>query len=254
MLEPAPATVEVTLPVGLADAAGERQRLARLRKLTGHEEALLYSPGLGPGELVTELIRRCVVQLGPLEGPVDAARVEDLSVADRDFLMLALRRWSLGDRLSVSYACPACGAEVRGEEDLSTLEVRDAEALEPVIEVALEDGYVDREGQTHAALRLRAPRGRDLNRALRLAADDPLRARDALTLSCVVSFGGLDEKRLSALGLRILRGLSLGDRRRIFDALDAGLPGVDFRRSVRCGACGARFTASLDATDFFGLG
>lgn len=244
---------DVVLPVGLADASGHTQREARLRKLTGHEEELLYDTTLSPGRLVTELIRRCVVSLGDAPIPLAPETVWRMSVADRDLLLLELRRFTLGDRLRASYACPNCTSEVLVDEDLSTVPVRAAMG-ELTTTVKLTDGYVGRDGALHDEIVVRAPTGEDQDTVLRMSGEDPLRARDALLLRCIVRFGSLRMADLEGLGLKLLRDLTLGDRRLLFQALAERLPGVDFRRRVRCGACGCQFEAVLDATDFFGPG
>lgn len=246
---------QVDLPLGLVDAGGRRHTRAILRKMRGHEEALLYDPALSAGRLVTELLAGCVLRLGEVDAP-GAEVLSDMYSADRNYLLLELRRVTLGDRLHCSYSCASCAAEIAVIEDLSALEVRrlpEDAALQAIV-VELEDGYVDREGVLHTRVTLRLPRGHDEELVAGTAERDPLRARDALLLRCLESFGTLPRAALEAYGLKILRDLSLGDRRRIARALDEGAFGVDFRRSIRCGQCGARFDAALSVSRFFEAG
>lgn len=246
---------EVVLPVGYADAVGRFHRRAVLRKMRGHEEALLYDASLSAGRLVTELLRGCLVRLGEL-GEITPELVSRLYSADRNYLLVELRRFTLGDALPCSYLCPACGADVAVMEDLGRLGVRriEGDRKPESAAVELEDGYVDREGVRHAEIRLRLPRGDDEELVAETAAKDPLRARDALILRCIESFGTLPRKALEAYGIKILRDLTLGDRKRIYRALDTDAPGVDFRRPVRCPSCAHHFEAFLEASHFFALG
>jgi len=246
---------EVVLPVGYADAAGRIHRHAALRKMRGHEEALLYDTSLTAGRLVTELLRGCLLRLGDL-GEATAELCTRLYSADRNYLLVELRRFTLGDALPCTYLCPGCGADVALVEDLGRIEVRRLEGDRPPESavVELEDGYLDREGVRHAELRLRLPRGDDEELVAATAEKDPLRARDALILRCIESFGTLPKKALEAYGIKILRDLTLGDRRRIYRALDTEAPGVDFRRPVRCPSCALHFEAFLEASHFFALG
>jgi hypothetical protein len=246
---------EVVLPVGAADGAGRLHRHAALRKMRGHEEALLYDASLSAGRLCTELLRGCLVRLGDLT-EIPAETVSRLYSADRNYLLVELRRFTLGDALPCSYLCPGCGADVAVVEDLADLAVRrlDGDVTPSSAAVELEDGYVDREGVRHTELRLRLPRGDDEELVAETAEKDPLRARDALILRCMESFGSVPRKALEAYGIKILRDLTLGDRRRIYRALDTDAPGVDFRRTVRCPACALRFEAFLEASHFFALG
>jgi len=254
---------EVLLPIGYTDQAGRVHRRAALRKMRGHEEALLYDASLSAGRLVTELLRSCLLRLGDL-GPVDAETVAQLYTADRNYLLLELRRITLGDQLQASYRCPQCGGDVAVVEDLAQMEVLRLEEGQILADrtLALEDGYVDRKGTLHTALTLTLPRGLDEEFVSPMVARDPLKAQDALVLRCIKRFGTLPRAELEAYGVKILRDLSMGDRRLIFQALegphsdangDGRSPGVNFRRTIDCGHCGTRFKGVLDVSHFFVL-
>jgi hypothetical protein len=245
---------EAVLPIGHTDDQGQIHRHAVLRKMTGHEEALLYDPTINAGRLVTQLIRSCLVRLGDLD-QLDSETISRFYVADRSYLLLELRRITLGDQLLTSYQCPRCGGDVQVTEDLSRLEVRRLEPGQTLadIELELEDGYVDRNGTLHTELTLTLPRGADEELVAPLAEKDPFKARDALTLRCIKRFGALPEKELEAYGVKILRDLTMGDRQRLQQALNHATPGVSFARSLRCDQCGAGFEGVLDVTSFFQL-
>jgi hypothetical protein len=246
---------KVLLPIGHTDAAGQVHRQATIRKMRGHEEALLYDPSLSAAQLVSGLIRGCLVQLGDLK-TIDADLVSQLYTADRNYLLLEIRRVTLGDRLQASYLCPSCGSNVTVVEDLSQLEVRRLEEGQTLADIALdlEDGYVDREGAVHTELTLTLPRGIDEEFVAPMAEKDAMKAQDALVLRCIRRFGTLSKAALEAYGVKILRDLTLGDRRTIDRALNGGAPGVELARQIACPRCGRSFTTLLDMTHFFGLG
>lgn len=245
---------EVMLPIGYTSADGVIHRRAVLRKMRGYEEALLYDPALTAGQLVTELLRSCLVRLGDLPA-VDADTVAQLYTADRNFLLLELRRITLGNRLRTWYTCPRCAAQITVTEDLSQLEVRrlaDHQTLDDVV-VDLEDGYVDRHGTRHTQLRLTLPRGVDEEFVAPMIEKDPLRAQDALVLRCIKGFGTLPRAALEAYGVKVLRELTLGDRQRLQQAFDGQMPGVNFQRTVTCPQCGSSFQGVMDLSNFFVL-
>src|SRR5256885_580231 len=99
------------LPGGLVEEDGRRLGAAELRPLTGHQEAWLAEHAGAPSALaVTRLLSSCVVRLDDVApGPEVIRR---LLVGDRDFLMLQLRRITLGDRVLAVLTCPACGAKM----------------------------------------------------------------------------------------------------------------------------------------------
>src|SRR5512142_329935 len=102
---------EITLPIGYCDEAGHMHRRAVLRKMRGHEEALLYDSSLSAGQLVTALLRSCLLRLGDLPN-IPAKTVSNLYSADRNYLLVELRRFTLGDSMPCTYACPSCNADV----------------------------------------------------------------------------------------------------------------------------------------------
>jgi len=60
-------TAEFTLPGGMLAPSGERHRDGCLRPLTGADEDWLHSlaPSTRHAGVVTELLARCVVRIGP---------------------------------------------------------------------------------------------------------------------------------------------------------------------------------------------
>lgn len=246
---------EVMLPVGYTDGQGHRQRRALIRKMRGHEEALLYDSALSAGRLVTELLRSCLIQLGEAQAP-PAPMVSALYTADRNYLLMQIRRITLGDRMMAHYPCPHCGTDVAVVEDLGALAVRslgEEESLQEIC-VALEDGYQDTCGTLHTELSLTLPSGEDEEFVSPMAERDPLKAQDALLLRCITRFGSLSKTTLEAYGVKILRDLSMGDRLRLQGALNQGLPGMDLSRSLQCEACATPFEGVIDMSNFFAMG
>jgi hypothetical protein len=238
----------VTLPVGLD---GEVQGLA-VRKLTGNEEALLVEPRLrqNPGKLITALLASCV---RTLEGDkVPAATVRSLACADRNFLLLELRRYTFGDELEACYRCPRCREATIVLEDLGTLEVRTvSDGAETEVVVELEDGYRDPSGNVHREVVFGLPKGEDEEAACGGRDLNPSRQRDALLARCLRRVGDLEPHRVEALGPRILAELTMSDRRLVQRALEANAPGPDLTRTIACAHCSEEFRAHLDMTRFF---
>ncbi len=242
----------VELPIGVADDRGQPHKRAAIRKMRGHEESLLYDRTLGPTALASQLIAGTLLRVGEIAEP-GPDLVDRMYSADRNFLLLQIRRITLGDRLTAGYLCPACGEDVSVLEDLGAVPVRELDDDEDPesIEVGLEDGYTDREGNVHSTVVLRLPRGDDELFVASMLDHAPMKAADALTVRCIQRFGTLPATELQAYGVAILRDLTLGDRLRIQRALTDEAPGASLRRTLRCGACGSRFERLLDVSDFF---
>ncbi len=247
---------EFSLPIGYTDEEGNTHRSATLRKMTGKEEAILADPRhqRNGGKLVTALLHSCVTKLGdtPLNGTGPVAR---LYSADRNFLLLKLRSLTFGNELEASYTCPSCGEVNKIVEDLDDLPVRtlaDGESPEEIT-IELDDGYVDKDGNEHTALRLRLPNGVDEETVAPQMRKNASLGKNALLSRCMVSLGDVPKHRLDAMGSRILADLTMTDRRKIDRAINQAAPGVDLLRELDCMGCGESFKASLDMTHFLAL-
>lgn len=247
---------EVTLPVGYFDEeSGQLHRQITLRKMTGREEALLSDPGLqgNGGKLITALLSNCVIALEGIK-PVDTTIIRRLTSADRNFLLLELRRLTFGDEMEAQYRCPKCQGVTAVLEDLSSFDVRELETgILPEIHITLKDGYQDPEGNWQFELLFALPTGEDEEVAAGRRDKNPARQRDVLLARCLRQVGGMEPKRIRALGSRILSDLSMADRRLIQKAIDEQTPGLDLSRDVSCNQCGEGYRAGLDMTFFFPL-
>jgi hypothetical protein len=247
----------VTLPVGYPDEQGNLLRDVHLRKMTGKEEAILADTQLraNGGKLISALLASCITAIDGVgkPGPQVARK---LYSADRNYLLLELRRLTFGDRMEASYRCPRCRSTTSVDEDLSTLDVRQVDdaagALE--IRVVLKDGYQDADGSWHHELVFGLPTGEDEEIAASRRDSNPARQRDALMARCLRQVGAIDPRKVQAMGVRIIADLSMADRRTIQQALDAAAPGPDMTRTVGCASCGDEFRSSLDMSQFFPLG
>lgn len=250
-------TYDVSLPVGVIDQEGGVHRDVVLRKMTGREEAILADRKYqrNGGKLVTELLHSCIVSLGSLpangKGPVLG-----MTSADRNFLLLKLRSITFGADLEATYACPSCGHAAKVTEDLDDLPVRNADASEDGIEIAveLEDGYVDRDGQVHTTLRMRLPTGADEEAVASQMRENASTGKNALLGRCILTLGDLPRNRIEAMGSKILADLTMTDRRRIDRTMTDATPGVDLTRHLECAECGNEYSASLDLSNFLSLG
>jgi hypothetical protein len=141
----------VVLPVGyIEEGNGRVHREATLRKMTGNEEAPLADPKLrsNGGKLITALLGSCITALEEVE-KINPAVIRRLFSADRNYLLLELRRLTFGDEMEAHDRCPHCQGVTAAIEDLAALEVRqvDDRDTSPEIPVILQDGYHDPDGR-----------------------------------------------------------------------------------------------------------
>ena len=241
------------LPVGYIDDDGRVHRTATLRKMRGHEEALLADRKLrkNGGKLVTELLASCLKQLGDLK-PVTRQVVSQLTSADRNYLLLELRKITFGEELAANYTCPVCGEINHVLENLEELPVSRVNGSgPPEIVVELEDGYEDKGGEFYTTMVFRLPTGADEEKTADIVKDNPSRGMNALLTRCLQSLDDIPSNRREALGTKLMSDLTMGDRARIEKAFRQDTPGVNLTREVECESCGHRFQTSLDLTSFF---
>ena len=212
---------------------------AEVRPLTGREEELL---GTGSGEsmaaMVTAFLARCVQSVGGAATTPDAVR--QLSVGDREALLLHLRRATLGDRIDCVATCPdpACGERL----DL-TLSVGDL-LVEPATDVAhwYEEAFPSAGGET--VVRFRLPTGADQEAIAGLAATDAVAAARELLARCVSPSREGGEGGGAA---------DLADD--VVDAVAARMAELDPQAEIRlrfdCAACGRPVDVLFDTASFF---
>jgi hypothetical protein len=152
---------------------------------------------------------------------VDAEILRRMLVGDRDYLMLELRRLTLGDNVVAVIACPACNAPMDAEFRVS-------------------DIPVERRPQTSTwytgerGIRFRLPTGGDQEAMLGLEA---AAAEKALLERCTSSEDGVE--------------LTGAEREALIAEMERQAPRVDLELDLTCPECSYRFLTPFDTTAFF---
>jgi hypothetical protein len=226
----------VTLLAGLALADGDLVTQARVRPLNGDdEEWLAAQPAtLATAVVTTGLLARAVVRLGPLAPPpVDA--LLDLPVADRDVLLLSIRRVTYGDGFDVVLSCPSCGEPMDVSFAASDIPTQPRPTLtSPVVR-----DLVDGTGAT-VTVTLRPPTGRDQEAVARAAREDTVQPVEILLRRCLL---GVDGGPGGAAGWDLL---SPDAREAFAAAVDEVSAAVELALDLTCPECGKDVEADLD--------
>lgn len=218
------------LPCGYLDSAGNLHTAIHLREMTGREEDLLASNKLSPQRKINALIVNCMVGIGSITDRNQFAEiVPQLPIGDRVFLLLALRRTSLGDEYPVEEACPSCGVKSNYLLNLADLETKPmADPKKRVTEVTLPSGK---------KARFRIGMGIDEERVAKVP-DEEKPSTLLLTRTEV-----LDGKVPTMLDIK---ALSWRDRQALRAAFDDNDGGVDTELDLTCPACNHEFQKELD--------
>jgi hypothetical protein len=207
------------LPGGLVLDDGRRLGRAELRPLTGREEEWVAQHATTPSAMMaTRILSDCFVRLDEL--PVDPNIVRKLLVGDRDYLILQLRRMTLGDRIAAVFSCPACKVAM------------DVDFLAE--DILVEPRPQDTATYTWQHVRFRLPNGADQEAVANLSVDE---AVDVLFARCVIDDGG--------------KPLTPEERSAVIAEMDRRAPQIDLELDLTCPECGHSFTTPFDCTAFF---
>lgn len=241
MMWPAMKTVELTLPGGFS-VDGNWHRTVHLRPLTGWDEVFLVEEGrfLLPASRVTALLTRCIASLGPAK-PVTAEAVRELTVGDREALLLCLRRMTLGERMACAVSCPgrSCGEKLDLDLRVSDLLLPPYRHQEAVHEHVVENG------DGSLLVRFRLPTGADQEESAALGRENSRAAANLVLERCleqVVAKGSVSQP-VRHLSETFFQALS-----RLMSELD---PQADIRLQLACPACGSLFELPFDVGDYF---
>lgn len=125
-LDPAATTMTGTLPCGYIDLdSGDLYTSFVVREISGREEDLLVGKG-APLQRFNQVIANCLVSIGPITSRSRMREVVlDLPEADREAILITLRRASLGDIFDMRVVCPnpKCKEQMDKKLDLGSLEL-----------------------------------------------------------------------------------------------------------------------------------
>jgi hypothetical protein len=215
------------LPGGLVLEEGRCLRTAVLRPLTGHEEEWFAGhPRIPAAVAATHILSACLVSLDDVT--VTKNLVRQLLIGDRDYLVLQLRRLTLGDDFQAVFACPACDAKMDVSFKASEIPIECRTQQTAKFSIHLADPQPS--GRT---VSFRLPTGGDQEAALGMG-NDPVQA---ILDRCILGDGG--------------SRLSLQEREAVIEAMERTAPEVDLELDLSCPECGKTFLVRFDTTAFF---
>jgi hypothetical protein len=243
-----------TLPCGYLDAEGALHTEVMLREISGKEEDMLASKKVPDNKKMNQLLISCIERLGSITDRERIAQaVPELLVGDRVFLLIAIRRTSLGDDYPYKDECPSCEKESLMSINLGEMDI--APMPEPTRRI------FDARLPSKAATRVWAdtgelPAAEKLNPLGHTVRFRPVTGRDEEKFGVVLSKDDALSKVLQARiellngqppTVEALQSLSLTERQylrdEIFDKADGG---VETALDVTCPKCNYDYTRELD--------
>jgi len=213
---------------------------AEVRELNGEDEEYLASienkKGLLYSEYMTAVLSRAVVRIGDIvvNGPDATKIINKLMLGDRDLLYLEIVRATYGSERTIKMPCPKCGSV----NDVTIELDNDFPVKYPDFDV--------RQGlkveTSKGIITLRLPNGGDTVEANKSAKNDA-ETNTVMLARCAV----WPEGEAPDNPMKWARSLSLGDRRKLVDALLAVEVGPKMEEvETQCASCGADMPILLD--------
>jgi len=236
----APPDTTVRLPFGrLQD--GRALRTARVRELTGADDEALARVSGSYLRWMDTVVSLGTVEIG--DTPATKELLRELTAADRDTLLLAIRMATYGDTLSVPrFRCPQCSALSDLTVHLGQVEIKGPE--DPVCRVF----EVELRGGGHA--QLRQPTGHDQMEFDGRELTVP--EQNTLLLSRVIVSCELPGKSAVSGSMALARSLGLADRKALLDAVTENTYGPRYDEiTMTHQECGQEVAVPVSAGDLF---
>jgi len=242
-----PEAVAVELPCGFVHE-DEVFTKAQIIPMTGRIRKLIARPQnrQNPASVIDTLLTQCVTSIGTITR-VNKNVTDCLFLGDRDFLVMEIRKLSLGADVNTQLQCDNCGAKLgmtlNLERDVPVTKMKDKE-----IEVVEGDAVFSLVDEIlKLDLKFRLPRGIDQHHIAPLYRKNPIEANYALYRACLLEWNGEDAKDLP---------MDFFDNQPlpVIDFIDENfmemMPGPDMRVPVDCYECNHEMMMSMASSDF----
>ncbi len=198
--------------------------------LSGREEEWLARQGarLPLPVAVTHLLASCLVSIGPLS-PVTPGMARRLPVGDREFLMLVLRRITLGDTVQAVMTCVSCSARMDVDLDLTEISLKEQPET-----VRHPSHRIEVEGRS---VEFRLPTGADQEAVCGMT--DVHAAAEVLYRRCLLN------------GEHAAFAFEDGTRALVETEMQALAAGVDLELDLTCPECKCSFVVPFDISAYF---
>lgn len=248
---------QIRLPIGIRSDGSTIFRDVHIDEMSGIDEEIIANPKFksSPIRAETALLARCVQEIpGLLErraDPYTSAPIEifrSMFEVDREFLVTAIRRISMGDEVTTDWRCAACGTDNSDQTKLSELRVVEWEDGKPTVFPFEITKGVQVGGTTHTRGKLKLLTGIDAETVAAAAARAPESAGTAFLVALIASWE--DGSKPTFESIRRMRS---SDRARLADIVRDQMPGTQMKRDIACANCG-RVTEGVEvgAAGFFG--
>jgi len=236
----------VQLPCGILDKDGKAMRDAEIVPMTGLTRKSIARDDVrnNPAKVTDVLLLQCLRRVGSIRN-INNSVIGGMLLADRDFLLIEIRRISMTDIVNVNTQCEKCNNKIDVKFNLDeipvaplkpgTFEIKDGKRVFPV---KCDDPQID------AVFRF--PEGRDQNIIIPFLDKNPVEGNYRVYAACLQRWGN-QEPPFHATFFDRLPVSVLDKIDEIFVEIQ---PGPDFSQSVACPVCTADIEMTFQGSDF----
>jgi len=207
-----------------------------LSPITGFMEDGMGDNSKSPVSQVTELLAGCVRRIGPVK-KVTPKIIRELSISDRNYILLKLRESTFGPRIVGVLTCPdnSCSKKMDIDFNIDDLTIEERELTSPDLVVKC--------GRT--AIKFRLPNSGDQEAAAQLAAKNPDLAETEILGRCIRSINGKHPSKKRIKNLTVKQKDAILKRMAELDPLSV------LEMQLKCPECGKEFQLPFDIETFF---
>jgi hypothetical protein len=234
----------VRLPCGyLRD--GHLHRDAEIIPMTGLTRKAIAREDTrnNPIKVTDIILSHCLKRIGP-HTSITSKLLGDLVIGDRDFLILEIRRVSMGDVITANVECDSCKAKVEVRFNLNEIEM---------VKMGDEKDYPIQNGNLTMAVKgtrfeavCRFPKGVDQELIMPGAAKNPVAASYGLYVACLLEWNG----QKGPFEASFFESLPLSDIDEFEEDFMAHQPGPIMKQEASCPQCGASIDFTFRGSDF----
>lgn len=233
-MEPEP-EMAFSLPGGYIDPhTGELHRNVEVRELNGRDEEIISAASRSKNyiDFLDKIITNNVTSIGGHEVTKDV--VHSLTTGDRQYLLMAIRQASFGDKLDLEWRCPnGCNEPNTDVVKISEIPVKRVDST------VFDTTVVIGKGKPDAVVTMRLVNGGDSWVMSDQGLDDRALMNTFILARCLVKWDGalMSEKAISPT--KFVQDMPLRIRNQLIEALLENQPGPDYSEvTASCQTCG----------------
>lgn len=225
-------------------------RKARIKEMTGKVITELGSSRVrkNPALFTTLLLEQCVVSIA--DRKLRTSQLDQLLVADQDFLVMKIRQLSKGDIVHGNINCEKCQEKLEADIDLNELSVT---RLDDPNKDEASQGYrtfTYENKELDLKVKFRYPTVGDSLGVTSISNENPVAAHNKIMESCLVEYTSDNQTVSGPVKKGFMENLSIRKYEAIRDAFLQSQPGYDTVFGIECWSCGHSNQMETTAQDF----